>query len=63
MPKPVLHVAGTSDALVNCVWQEQMIAILRRTNGRQPVETFLHDGDHSLPPEAGVCIARFFRSR
>jgi len=32
-PKPVLHVAGTSDPLVKFIWQQKMITTLRELNG------------------------------
>ena len=35
-PKPVLHVAGTSDPLVKFDWQERTIAALRKLNGCEP---------------------------
>ncbi len=35
-PKPVLHVAGTSDLLVKFEWQERTIAAIRKLNGCEP---------------------------
>ena len=35
-PKPVLHVAGTSDPLVKFVWQQKMITTLRERNACDP---------------------------
>jgi len=35
-PKPVLHVAGTSDPLVKFDWQERMMTALRKLNGCDP---------------------------
>ena len=33
MPKPVLHIAGTSDPLVKFTWQERALLWLRKLNG------------------------------
>jgi polyhydroxybutyrate depolymerase len=61
-PKPVLHIAGKNDALVKFAWQEAMIGLLHKSNGREPVETYLYEGGHAFPKEAPGKIAAFFRS-
>jgi polyhydroxybutyrate depolymerase len=62
-PKPALLIAGERDPLVKYEWQKQMIDVIRRTNGDQPVETYIYDGGHRFPPEAATRIVRFFQSR
>jgi polyhydroxybutyrate depolymerase len=61
-PKPVLHVAGEKDELVKYEWQKLMIESLRRTNGTQPVDTFVYDGGHRFPPAAAERIVQFLRA-
>jgi polyhydroxybutyrate depolymerase len=61
-PKPVLHIAGKNDPLVKFAWQEAMIGLLRKSNGPEPVETYLYDGGHAFPKEAPEKIAAFFRA-
>jgi polyhydroxybutyrate depolymerase len=61
-PKPVLHIAGKNDELVKFEWQQAMIEFLKKSNGPEPVETFIYDGGHAFPKEAPERIAAFFRS-
>ena len=61
-PKPVLHIGGKNDALVKFAWQQAMIDLLKKSNGTQPVETYLYNGGHPFPQEAPEKIAAFFQS-
>lgn len=61
-PKPVLHIAGKNDQLVKFEWQQAMIELLKKSNGTEPVETYIYEGGHAFPEEAPAKIAAFFRS-
>lgn len=43
-------------------WRQATIDFVKKSNGPEPVETFIHNGGQSFPKEAPGRIAAFFRS-
>ena len=61
-PCPVLHIAGTNDAIVDFKTQERAVEAARSVNSTNaPVEFVVHPGGHSYPADAPQKIVAFFK--